>query len=105
MQLTTSTGTGPVSYTHLDVYKRQVLFFNEFGFEKIKGNRGEEEAFSEMFENGVEIATITLGEKGSFTATKNETFRTPAVKQQVVDTTGAGAVSYTHLLTTRLNTP
>ena len=72
------------------IYKGDVLFFNEFGFEKIKGNRGEEEAFSEMFENGVEIATITLGEKGSFTATKNETFRTPAVKQQVVDTTGAG---------------
>ena len=72
------------------IYKGDVLFFNEFGFEKIKGNRGEEEAFSEMFENGVEIATITLGEKGSFTATKTETFRSPAVKQQVVDTTGAG---------------
>ena len=47
------------------IYKGDVLFFNEFGFEKIKGNRGEEEAFSEMFENGVEIATITLGEKGT----------------------------------------
>ena len=54
------------------IYKGDVLFFNEFGFEKIKGNRGEEEAFSEMFENGVEIATITLGEKGSFTAKKTK---------------------------------
>ena len=72
------------------IYMADVLFFNEFGFRKIKGNRSETETLSEMFEKGVEIATITLGEKGSFTATKDGSFRTAALKQDVVDTTGAG---------------
>ena len=72
------------------IYRADVLFFNEFGFRKIKGNRSETETLSEMFEKGVEIATITLGEKGSFTATKDGSFRTAALKQDVVDTTGAG---------------
>lgn len=73
------------------IYKGDILFFNEFGFEKIKGERTVKEALSEMFDSGVEIVTVTMGEKGSYTATRNETCRVNALKdQQIVDTTGAG---------------
>ena len=46
-------------------------------------------SFSEAHQHKAALF-VTLGEKGSLTATKNEMFRTPAIKQQVVDTTGAG---------------
>lgn len=72
------------------IYKADVLFFNEFGFEKIRNARSDSETFSEMFDSGVEIATITMGEKGSLTVTKDESFKVAALKQDVVDTTGAG---------------
>lgn len=72
------------------IYKADVLFFNEFGFEKIRDTRSESETFSEMFDRGVEIATITMGEKGCLTVTKDKSFRVAALKQDVVDTTGAG---------------
>lgn len=72
------------------IYHADILFFNEFGFEKIRGGKTEEDAFAEMFQSGVKIVTITMGEKGSYTVTETESCRVPAVKQAVVDTTGAG---------------
>ncbi|MBI5528958.1 MAG: sugar kinase [Deltaproteobacteria bacterium] len=41
---------------------------------------------------GVKACTITLGSRGSITFTKNDFFKTPAFKVDVVDTTGAGDV-------------
>ncbi len=73
------------------IYQGDILFFNEFGFEKIKGERTKEEAFSEMFDSGVQIVTVTMGERGSCTVTRDEVWRVDAMKDcQIVDTTGAG---------------
>lgn len=67
-----------------------VLFFNEFGFAAYCGGREEESCYAHLFECGVKIITVTLGEKGSYTRTPVEENRTPSVKFEAVDTTGAG---------------
>ena len=72
------------------IYKADILFLNEFGFEKIKNGKSDEDAFKEILGSGVEIVTITMGELGSYTVTKDTSVRVEATKQEVVDTTGAG---------------
>lgn len=51
-----------------------------------------EEAIMKMKTLNAKTVTITLGEEGSITIYKDEVFRTPAFKVNVVDTTGAGDV-------------
>lgn len=41
---------------------------------------------------GIKVLTVTLGEKGSLTASQDEAVRIPAFKVEAVDTTGAGDV-------------
>ena len=49
-----------------------------------------EEAAEHLLSLGVKIAAIKLGEKGSYIATRNESFHCPAFIVDAVDTTGAG---------------
>lgn len=51
-----------------------------------------EKAIMHMKSLGAKVITITLGERGSITASQDEVFHTPAFKVDVVDTTGAGDV-------------
>lgn len=75
----------------MDIFKcADILFFNEYGFEKFKGNKTDEEYFQELFHNGTEIVTVTLGKNGSFTKTPYEEYRGNVIDFEVVDTTGAG---------------
>lgn len=70
--------------------KCNMLFFNEYGFERCRGSRSPEDFRRELFEAGVEIVTVTMGGDGSETWTVNDHNRTPGRKVPVVDTTGAG---------------
>jgi sulfofructose kinase len=47
-------------------------------------------AARKLLDYGPKAVTITCGEHGSFTATREESFETPAFKVKAVDTTGAG---------------
>ena len=49
-----------------------------------------EEAAEHLLSLGVKLAAIKLGEKGSYIATRNESFHCPAFSVDAVDTTGAG---------------
>ncbi len=49
-----------------------------------------EEAAEHLLSLGVKIAAIKLGEKGSYIATRGESFHCPAFVVDAVDTTGAG---------------
>ena len=49
-----------------------------------------EEAAEHLLSLGVKLAAIKLGEKGSYIATRNESFHCPAFEVDAVDTTGAG---------------
>ena len=67
-----------------------VLFFNEFGFEAYREERNEEECYQHLFQCGVKVVTVTLGEDGSYTRTPTQENKTKALRFDVVDTTGAG---------------
>ena len=67
-----------------------ILFFNEFGFSKFKGEAGDEACFQSLFDSGVKIVTVTLGKNGSLVRTPDDADRTGVVDFEVVDPTGAG---------------
>ena len=71
------------------IYRADVLFFNEFGFRKIKETAAKPRPYQKCLKRGGNCHH-TLGEKGSLLPPKTDLFRTAALKQDVVDTTGAG---------------
>ncbi|GBD95921.1 5-dehydro-2-deoxygluconokinase [bacterium BMS3Abin06] len=82
---------GMIELAHLCDY---VVGSEEFARELMNnGNSFEpEKTIMRMKSFGAKAVTITLGDKGSITASGNEVFQTPAFKVDVVDTTGAGDV-------------
>lgn len=75
----------------LELFKcADVLFFNEYSLERFRGSLDEETYVQKLFDSGVKIITVTLGEKGSVTYTPTDRNRTKAVCFDVVDPTGAG---------------
>ena len=71
-----------------------VVASEEFAGELINSRNSfePEKAIMRMKSFGAKTVTITLGDKGSITASGNEVFQTPAFKVDVADTTGAGDV-------------
>ncbi len=68
-----------------------IVFFNEFGFERFREGRREEELLRELFDMGVETVVITLGSAGCRVISLEEDFLVPIFEGvEVVDTTGAG---------------
>lgn len=67
-----------------------VLFFNEYAFERFRGTMDEEAYIRKLFACGVRCVTVTLGREGSVTYTPEDRNRTRAVRFDVVDPTGAG---------------
>ena len=56
------------------------------------GKSDHEKTLKELRTMGVKTTTVTLGIKGSLTASENEYFHQPSYKVDLVDTTGAGDV-------------
>lgn len=67
-----------------------ILFFNEFGINKIRGTLSEEEYLNRLFLHGAEIIVITLGANGCIVRSRNEMIRTEGISVNVIDPTGAG---------------
>ena len=97
-------GLIPVSYTHLDVYKRQASFLT--GME-VTGVESAKLAASDLLSRGVKAVVIKLGAGGVVYSEQGSFGFVPGHSVQVVDTTAAGdafsgglavaPVSYTHL--------
>lgn len=67
-----------------------ILFFNQFGLEANRGEKGEEEFFRELLSGGVGVIVETLGRDGCRVITDKEDFYSPAFQVTVTDPTGAG---------------
>ena len=77
----------PVSYTHLDVYKRQVKIRTDDAHRMADI----QEATSKLMSYGVKNAIITLGSSGAVIANSDELIYTPCVDVvEVKDPTAAG---------------
>jgi len=50
----------------------------------------EEDILKSLINEGINIGIITLGKKGCIVATKEDTFKIPAIPANVIDTTGGG---------------
>lgn len=67
-----------------------VLFFNQYGFEKYCAGADPETVYSKLFAYGAKIITVTLGKHGSYTRTPTDQVKAGAIDLPVVDPTGAG---------------
>ncbi|MFX1509621.1 MAG: carbohydrate kinase family protein [Promethearchaeota archaeon] len=67
-----------------------IVFMNQVVFERIFNQSPSLKNVQAELEGDLEILTVTLGQKGSYTATTNSTIHTPAFIVNTVDTTGAG---------------
>jgi ribokinase len=67
-----------------------IVFMNQFVFKRIFRHHPTLEKIQAELGGALEVLTVTLGRKGSITATKDEVFNTPTFYVEVVDTTGAG---------------
>ena len=66
-------------------------FFNETGFDSIRGSRSYEEQAARLHDLGMGLVVVTLGADGCVLYKEGEeTIRVPARKVPVVDVTGAG---------------
>ena len=66
-------------------------FFNETGFDSVRGERTYEEQAARLHELGMELVVVTLGPDGCILYPEGrESIRVPARKVPVVDVTGAG---------------
>lgn len=76
---------------HEELFRRaDILFFNQYGFEKYSGGESRGVCCKKLFGYGVKIVTITLGKEGSYTKTPTDEACVQAVDLPVVDPTGAG---------------
>ncbi len=74
-----------------ELFKRaDVLFFNQYGFEKYCDGENAQAVYQRLFDWGVKIITVTLGKDGSYTKTPTDEARAYAIDLPVVDPTGAG---------------
>ncbi len=67
-----------------------IVFMNQITFKRIFNQKPTIKNIQAEIGGNLEILNITLGHKGSITATKCTSFKTPAFKVDAVDTTGAG---------------
>jgi ribokinase len=67
-----------------------IVFMNEVVFERIFNELPTISKVQSEIEGNLEVFSVTLGEKGSITASTKTAFQTPAFKVKVIDTTGAG---------------
>ena len=68
-----------------------IIFFNEFGFERFREDKSEEDFAQELFEMGIGTVVVTLGENGCAVMTPTEKFKIPIYDGVTVkDPTGAG---------------
>ena len=65
-------------------------FFNETGYDSVRGARSYEEQARHLFGLGMGMVVVTLAEKGCVIYTPEKEYRIPARKVEVVDVTGAG---------------
>lgn len=66
-------------------------FFNETGFDSVRGERTYDEQAARLHELGMELVVVTLGPDGCILYPEGgESIRVPARKVPVVDVTGAG---------------
>ncbi len=63
---------------------------NKLVFERIFNEKPTPQKVQEELDGHLEVLNVTLGAKGSITATADSAFRTPAFNVRAVDTTGAG---------------
>lgn len=76
---------------HEELFRRgDILFFNQYGFQRYCGAQETEAVYQRLFEYGVKVVTVTLGKHGSYTRTPREEARVSAIDLEVVDPTGAG---------------
>jgi ribokinase len=76
-----------------------IVFMNELVFERIFNEKPNPKRAQKEINRNLEILNVTLGAKGSITASSETTFHTPAYRVKAVDTTGAGdayAAAFTH---------
>ena len=77
-----------------DWYERaacaDIIFTNEFGADKFRGDEPLEAFAHRLFGEGVRKLVVTLGGKGCRVLTPQEDFTCPGYKVEVQDTTGAG---------------
>lgn len=68
-----------------------IIFFNEFGFERFREGKSEENFVRELFDMGIKTIVVTLGAKGCAVMTPTENFSVPIYDGVTVkDPTGAG---------------
>jgi ribokinase len=67
-----------------------IVFMNQVVFERIFNQRPTLKNIQAELDGNLEVLTVTLGQKGSYTATNEKAIHTPAYIVDVVDTTGAG---------------
>jgi len=67
-----------------------LIFTNEFGIEKFRGEDSVEAFAERLFQEGIERLVITLGANGCRVITPAEDFALPGYRVKAVDTTGAG---------------
>ncbi len=65
-------------------------FFNETGYDSVRGSRTYEEQAEHLFSLGMSIVVVTLAENGCVIYTPEREYRVAARKVDVVDVTGAG---------------
>lgn len=65
-------------------------FFNETGFDAVRGQRPYADEVARLFELGMETVVVTLGEKGCRVFSGEEDIYVPARNVDVVDAVGAG---------------
>ncbi|MFX1491698.1 MAG: carbohydrate kinase family protein [Promethearchaeota archaeon] len=79
----------------IDVFRKMIrnfsiVFINEIVFERIFNEPPTLSNVQSEIEGNLEVLSVTLGRKGSITASRETSFHTPTFDVEVVDTTGAG---------------
>lgn len=70
--------------------KANLLFFNQYGFDMIRGDESEGDFCRRLFANGTEFVVLTLGKDGCRVMTPGESVEVAGLEVEVVDPTGAG---------------
>jgi sugar/nucleoside kinase (ribokinase family) len=67
-----------------------IAIFNQFGFDRFRGARSEEQATADLLSLGVSLVAVTCGSCGCRIHTSESSFSVPAFPVDAVDVTGAG---------------
>ncbi len=82
--------TQPLNAVREMIRNFSIVFMNRIIFERIFMQKPTTQSIQTEINGNLEVLTVTLGAKGSITATQDAIFQTPAFEVESIDTTGAG---------------